>query len=292
MRLAILGDGMLAQAVGDILAPECCMYACYEDEGCACPGCDGKVQFTTLGHDTFDIRSLDSLVKALTPIKPDVIVNTVALHALQRCEDDPNLAFEVNARGAGRVASLAPTIFISTDYLFNDGGPHAEVLPGRTPRSQYGRSKLMGELETLEHSGLVVRVSGLYHHAYESHKGPSFPTQILSDHSAIRVASDQTFSPTYAPDAAERIVDLALALAGEGTADTLWPTGIYHAANDGSTTWAEFAQHIVELTGHDRHILPSAKHDPLRPQNSALVSTKLPPLRHWKQGLGAWEAAR
>ena len=244
----------------------------------------------TVGHDAFDIRDLDSLVRALALIKPDVIVNTVAMHSLQRCEDEPNLAFEINAKGAGRVASLAPTIYLSTDYVWNDGGPHEEIMPGQQPRSIYGRSKLAGELETLEQDGIVVRISGVYHHRYESHKGPSFPTQVISGFDPITVANDQRFSPTYAPDAAERVAELVERyVCGEPSCR---PQGIYHAANAGSTTWAEFAQQIVEVTRHKRVIVPKAKRDPIRPTNSSLRSTRLPPLRHWALALQDWSVAR
>ena len=266
--VAILGDGMMANRIFATL-------------------CDRDAGVIVLPHAAFDIRDLDSIARALGPIQPDVIVNTVALHVLKRCEEDPDLAFAINAKGAGRVAMLAPTIYLSTDYVFNDKGPHDEGMPGRTPRSVYGRSKLAGELETLEQGGTVVRIAGVYDPQYESHKGPSFPAQVLSDHAAIKVANDQRFSPTYAPDAAERIADLAL-----GLGDGFWSAGIYHAANDGSATWAEFAQHICEVTGHDRPIIPVAKHDLIRPTDSSLISTRLPPLRHWKSALVDWSVAR
>lgn len=272
MNVVILGDGLMARSILDVLP-------------------DAVV----LGHSDFDIRDLDSLVRALKPHKPDVIVNTVAYHSLALCEQYPDRAFEINAKGAGRVAALAPTIYVSTDYVFNDGGPHDEGMPGQQPRSTYGKSKLAGELETLQRDGIVVRVSGLYHHKYESHKGPSFPTQIVSGFDPVKVANDQRFSPTYTPDAAERIVEIA----------THWPesripfnpftpplNGIYHAANAGSTTWAEFAQQIVEMTRSRRVIVPQAKHDSIRPTNSALRSTRLPPLRHWALALQSWSVAR
>ena len=113
----------------------------------------------------------------------------------------------------------------------------------------------------------------------------------------VKVASDQRFSPTYAPDAAERIADLALSVADPtyfmgATAIDQQPTGIYHAANAGSTTWAEFAQQIVEMTRSRRIVVPQAQHDGLRPTNSALRSTRLPPLRHWIVALQAWSIAR
>lgn len=271
MNVAILGDGLMARSIFDVFA--------------AGP-MDGYA--VMLDHDDFDIRDLDSLVRVLKPHKPDVIVNTVALHALKRCEDDPDLAFEINAKGAGRVASLAPTIYVSTDYVFNDGGPHDEGMPGQQPRSVYGKSKLAGELETLQRDGLVVRVSGLYHHKYESHKGPSFPTQITTGFDPVTVANDQRFSPTYTPDAAERIAYLAERL-GDAQRGL---DGIYHAANAGSTTWAEFAQQIVEITRSRRVVIAKPQRDSIRPTNSALRSTRLPPLRHWALALQSWSVAR
>ena len=250
-----------------------------------------------LGHDAFDICDLDSLVAALKPHKPDVIVNTVALHALARCEADPDLAYKINAKGAARVAALAPTVYLSTDYVFNDGGPHDEGMPGQQPRSVYGKSKLAGELETLQRDGIVVRISGVYHHRYESHKGPSFPTQITTGFDPVKVANDQRFSPTYAPDAAERIARLAYLLYDfdpydPGNYDEAEPKGIYHAANAGSTTWAEFAQQIVEIIRSRRIVVPKAQHDSIRPTNSSLRSTRLPPLRHWIQALSDWSRER
>lgn len=280
MRIAVLGDGLMARSIVDAVPYGVAAYA--------------------LGHEHFDIRDKDSIVRALWKYEPpDVIVNTVALHALQRCEDDPNLAYDINARGAGRVASLAPTVYLSTDYVFNDGPIHEEGMPGERPRSEYGRSKLAGEMETLRYDGIVVRISGVYHHKYESHKGPSFPTQITTGYDPVTVASDQRFSPTYAPDAAKRIVELAFGLS-EGVlfVDPLTnavdgrPSGIYHAANAGSTTWAEFAQQIVEITRSRRVVVGKAKHDSLRPTNSALRSTRLPPLRHWLLGLQEWSIQR
>ena len=276
--IVILGDGLMARSIKDVLP-------------------DAVV----LGHDAFDIRDLASLVAALKPHKPDVIVNTVAMHALARCEADPDLAFAINAKGAARVAALAPTVYLSTDYVFNDGGPHDEGMPGQQPRSVYGKSKLAGELETLQRDGIVVRISGVYHHKYESHKGPSFPTQITTGFDPVKVASDQRFSPTYAPDAADRIAVLASRLGTWAQCDIHeqgfddedgMPSGIYHAANAGSTTWAEFAQQIVDMTRSRRIVVPQAQHDGLRPTNSALRSTRLPPLRHWIVALQAWSVAR
>lgn len=273
MRLAIIGDGLLARTLVETL-----------DTGNRQP----HVSAMRFPHDALDVTDPKTL--AFLGKHYDVAINTAAFHDLTKCEADPDRAFAVNATGAGNVARVLPTLYISSDFVFNDGGPHDECLPGQQPRSVYGRSKLAGEMETLAHDGIVVRVSALYGH-HESRKNGSkgFPSAIVSSHDPIRLPTDQTFSPAYAPDAAERIIDLAVGMARflAGESDTLH-SGIYHAANRGFTTWAAFAEHVLGVTRHERHVLPFAAHDRLRPKNSALKSTRQPALPFWADGLSRW----
>ena len=258
--LLVLGDGLLAKTIADVAT-------------------DRDIGLVYAGHDEFDVRDHDSVIGLLREYRPDTVINTVATHRVAECEAHQDQAFDINARGAERVARLVPTVYISTDYVFHDGGPHDEVMPGGQPRSVYGRSKLAGELATLEQNGMVVRVSGLYGH-HRSHKGQTFPEMVVTGYDPLKLPTDQIFSPTYAPDAAGRILDVAL---------TGKPGGIYHAANAGSTDWAQFAEHILIAANHyRRHVIPYKAHDPLRPRNSALRSTVLPPLRHWRIALGEW----
>jgi len=260
MRVAILGDGLLGRTLAD--------------------ECDARgIERSLVSHRQFDIRVVDDVKAMLGFIDADVAINTVAFHRLGECEANPDRAYAVNAYGAGTVASLIPTIYISTDYVHSSDGPHDEGYSGRRPRSVYGRSKLAGEFLTQEHGGIVVRVSGLYGR-YPSHKGPAFPETILSSHDPIRLPCDQRFSPTFADDAAKLILDLV------ETRDGL--SGIYHTANSGSTTWAEFGQHIADASRHRRHISAYKAHDPLRPTDSSLVSTRLPALPAWQDALDRW----
>lgn len=264
MKVVVVGNGLMGSTIGEL---------------------DANV--VVLSHSDIDLTSESSIRAALMRWRPDVLVNTAAVHRLDECEADPRRAFDLNARAAERVAKLVPTLYLSSDYVFTDGGPHTESLPGQQPRSVYGRSKLAGELATLEHGGVVVRVSALYGHYASRAKGnKGFPDAFLSSHDTIKLPTDQEFSPTYAPDAAERILSLAKWLA-EGTHHA-GQQGVYHAANKGSTTWAEFAEHIIALTQHKRHVIPYAAKDDLRPRNSALKSTRLPQLRFWAAGLSAW----
>lgn len=273
MNVLILGDGLMARAIGDAFLDRFL-------------GTEGPTVYM-IAHAAVDLRSQDSIVALLREYQPDVAINTVAKHTMSWCEQNATETFDVNAKGAARVARLVPTVYLSSDYVWGEGGPHDESLPGRQPRSVYGRSKLAGELETLEHDGIVVRISGVFHPVYESHKGPSFPEMMATRFEPISLPSDQVFSPTYAPDAAARIVDLALALAEKKA------QGIYHAANSGSTSWSSFGREITRILGRRvPKITTEVQHDGLRPTNSALRSTRLPPLRHWQPALEEWAVKR
>lgn len=256
MRVAIIGDGLLGRTLAELLP-------------------DAAV----LDHAAIEVTNRDSVTRALADY--EVAINTAALHRLPACESDPMLARLVNEVGAGHVAATLPTVFVSTDYVFTDGGPHEESLPGKAPASVYGKTKLGGEIATLEHRGIVVRVSGLYGH-HRSHKGPTFPETICSSTQRISLPNNQKFSPTYAPDAARRIVEL-LPLFAAGAAD-----GIYHAANSGSATWDLFARHICEVRPWKRLIETTTMRDPLRPTDSRLAQTRMEPLPHWRLALEAW----
>lgn len=264
MKVAIVGNGLLGLTLADTVP-------------CA-------AEATVLSHADIDVIDPERCKRALDGY--DVAINTVAYHRLGECENDPTLARLVNTEGAANVASILPTVYISTDYVFNDGGPHDESLPGQEPRSAYGRSKLGGELATLERGGIVVRVAGLYGR-YRSHKGPSFPEAVCTGFTPMRLPNDQRFSPTYADDAAVRITVLALEL-GNWHHEVPRPEGIFHAANAGSTTWHEFAENIVEATRYPRKVEGYHARDAIRPANSVLRSTRLPSLRHWRIALDDW----
>src|ERR1035437_6413078 len=256
VSVAVIGDGLLARTIGDELMAR-------------------NAEFAAFGHEQMDVGLPDTL-DVLGAY--DVTINTAAYHRFDECEENPLYAHVVNCDGADNVAQVSKKcIYISDALVFTDG-PYAEVLPGHEPPSIYGKTKLMGEINTLKRGGIVVRVSALYgHHA--SHKGTQFPDMVVGGYDALRVPDDQRFAPTYAPDAATRIVDIAL---------DPYATGIYHCANSGSASWHSFAVGIAEAAHHKRTIIPTYPKDPLYPPNSVLRSTKLPPLRHWRFALLEW----
>src|ERR1700738_131375 len=110
---------------------------------------------TVVGADRrlLDLSRLEEIPSILDRCAPDLIVNPAAYTAVDRAEDEKELAFRVNAEATAMIARWAaprgiPVIHFSTDYVFNGPGrrPWREDDP-TGPLSVYGASKLAGELE-------------------------------------------------------------------------------------------------------------------------------------------------
>ncbi len=253
--IAIVGDGLLGQSIAEW-----------------CRALD--VPHRLLTHADIEVTDPANCYHALKDAS--VAINTAAYHDLTACEQRPDRAEAVNWFGALYVANACREVYVSTDYASPGSETWAPPLGG----SIYAQTKAMGERETLDRGGAVVRVGPLFGH-YPSHKGRTFTGTILASRDPISLPVDQRFSPTYAHDAAVRIVQIARGLPhGVGA--------IYHAANDGSCTWAEFGRAICKATGHQREISARIADDPLRPTDSTLRSEALPPLRWWRDALDAW----
>jgi len=246
-----------------------------------------------LTHQNIEVSDYDDCLK-LKDYRPDIIVNTAALHKVDQCEEEPLKAFSVNALGARNVSIIskeieAADVFISTDYVFDGfkNRPYAEN-DVTCPINAYGISKLAGELFTRQNpKHYIVRVASLFGVAGSSGKGGNFVETMIAKakkDEPISVVDDMWMSPTYTKDAAVTI---------ENILRKQLPYGIYHASNKGCCTWFEFAKTILNLTGF-RPTLTPIKTSPSpgkapRPSFSALKSAKLSNhgmrIRSWKQAL-------
>ncbi len=184
------------------------------------------------------------------------IINCAAYTAVDRAEEETDLAFRINATGAGNVAKSARRIgarmlHISTDYVF-DGTKGAPYLPDDKPNpvSAYGRSKFEGEKQVFANfpDAAMVRTAWLY-----GVIGANFVTtmlRLMGSRSELKVVDDQLGSPTLALDLARAIV--VMVNSGREV------KGTYHFTNSGETTWFGFASEIYKLasrTGHARQEL-------------------------------------
>jgi dTDP-4-dehydrorhamnose reductase len=256
-----------------------------------------------LGHADVDVTEAEAVMAAVTNAAADLVVNTTAFHDLKRCEEEPALAYAVNATGARAVARAAEAhgaalIHISTDYVFDGRAqrPYTETdLPG--PLNVYGASKLAGEALVLADCSraFVVRTSGLYGPRPCRAKGglnfPSLMLKLARERGALSVVTDQVVGPTYTPDLARQLVALS---ATDGY-------GVVHATGVGEVSWHAFAVETLRLAGlADVPVEPTTSEvgggGIKRPAYSILAHTRLGELgvdvmRPWQEALADYVAS-
>lgn len=222
----------------------------------------------------------------------EVLIYTSAYRDVSQCEKDPALADRLNWLVPATLAAHKPIIYISTDYVFGrlnsdcprpvqgkigEGeDPDSEYFSGGAP-SFYGQSKRRGELAALKNGSPVVRIGSPFG-PYKSPMRQSFIDLVASNFDTMTLPRDQIVSPTYLPQAAERIAHLA----------TTMDPGMYHAVCEGSASFMDIAM-WVRRAQRSKHKVLGKYFDPvqdkLRPNYTALQNNKLPKLWHWAEAV-------
>ena len=218
-----------------------------QDIGRVAEGAD--VQAVLLSHEEADVTNPENLSKAFAAHRPDIVVNTAAMHHVENCEDEIEKAFLVNGIGALNVArasaeSGSKVVHISTDYVF-DGAKKAPYLETDTPLplNVYGNTKLSGEyfVQATTPRHFVLRVSGLFGiHPCRAKQGRNFVTTMLklaSERDELKVVTDEIVTPTHTLDIARQIMAIA-------DSDAF---GLYHVTSEGACSWYDFAKRIFEI---------------------------------------------
>lgn len=242
-----------------------------------------------------DVSRVENLKVALPRYEFDVLINCTSYHKTDEAENNPTLAFTVNAHAVQAMAEVCQTkgarfIHISTDYVFNGDGtkPYVETdLP--RPINMYGASKAMGEtLAQLSHDQLyILRTASLFGLVGASGKGGNFVERILQQAAKageVRVVSDIVMSPTSSTDLADVICTLV---------ERRPKPGIYHAVNSGQASWYEFALEIFARAGMRTKVVPVTSEElsmpARRPAYSVLSNRKLASaigeVPHWTDAL-------
>ncbi|HLP67340.1 MAG TPA: dTDP-4-dehydrorhamnose reductase [Rhizobium sp.] len=249
-------------------------------------GIRAGVEILPIGRPDLDLANMDSIEKALSAARPDVIISAAAYTAVDQAEDDEAAAFAVNAVAVGEIGKVAkklgvPVVHLSTDYVFDGekATPYGETDPVN-PLGVYGRSKLEGErlLATVCDDYAILRTAWVY-----SPIGKNFLRTMLrlaQDRDALNVVADQYGNPTSALDIADAVLLVGRNLLASRDADL---RGIFHMAGSGEASWADFATEIFRVSGAEGG--PVAKVAPIpssdyptpasRPKNSRLNCGKL-----------------
>ncbi|SRR5476651_420872 len=190
-----------------------------------------------------DITDYNAVINTVDIFQPNVIINAAAYTAVDKAEEECELAHKVNVEGPHNLAQAAKKfnaqlVHISTDYVFDGNGTKPYKEDDLTnPLGTYGITKLKGEQLVLEviPSALIIRTAWVF-----SEYGKNFVktmVNIACNRSDLKVVADQRGCPTYAGDIAQAILDIL---------KTEYIGGIYHYCGDEEVSWCDFAIAIFE----------------------------------------------
>jgi len=268
-------------------------------------------QLLTVDIDELDITQSDQVFQLVNTHQPDWIINAAAYTAVDKAEQESDLAFKVNRDGAKNLAQAAKEnqsklIQVSTDFVF-DGNKSSPYLPEDKPNPLcvYGASKQAGDdavLEVLGQQATIIRTAWVY----SSHGNNFVKTmlKLMSERAELGIVADQIGTPTWANSLAKAIWKI-IELNNDGaiksqTADI--KPSIYQYTDGGVASWYDFAEAIQEeainigLLNSDNicHVRPIRTEDyPLpaqRPSYSVMDKTSTLqtlniPLQHWRKSL-------
>ena len=273
--------------------------------------------------EDLDITNEVAVNKKIKVINPEIIINSAAYNAVDKCEKSKKefeLAKKINGLAPGYLAKIAKKlkatlIHYSTDYVFSGKDPEIEEPAGCThscgncglhksasrriapqigyfenskpkPINQYGKTKLMGEKEVQENTKnyYIIRPSKIFGKpALAKGAKRSFFDVMLElgkKNNEVRVVDGEMSCFTYAPDLARKTKEIL---------ESKKPFGIYHVTNSGACTWHEAALELYQQKKLKTKVIPidssDLKRPAKRPEISALINTKLNPLRNWQEAL-------
>jgi dTDP-4-dehydrorhamnose reductase len=268
----------------------------------------GAATILAADRTILDLTKPLAIPEILDRLKPDVIVNPAAYTAVEKAEDERELATCVNGVAPGAMAQWAaardvPFIHFSTDYVFNGFGERAwseDDEPG--PLNVYGASKLAGETAVRTAGGyfLILRTSWIY-----GATGNNFLrtiSRLALEREELRIVADQIGAPTSSAQLADTLKNIMSGGTEKLRAHCKKAEGLVHFAASGETSWYGFACAIVDglrSRGQQftvKRIIPIGSDESLtrakRPRNSRLDLSRIQyvfgitPL-HWEAALAA-----
>lgn len=252
--------------------------------------------FFFTNRETLDIGDFKSIENFVSENEIDVIINAAAYTAVDKAEEEKDVADRINhvaVETLGRIAQAKgiQLIHISTDYVFNGMNyrPYVETDPVE-PQGVYGATKLKGEqaLQALElKNSVILRTSWVY----STHGGNFVKTMLRlgKERDVLGVIFDQVGTPTYARDLAKTILDILPEIKNE-------EIEIFHYSNEGVVSWYDFAKEIMRMAKLDCQVNPIETREyptpAKRPHYSLLNKAKIKErfnitIPYWKDSLDA-----
>lgn len=242
-------------------------------------------------RETMDITDFKKVEKVIGEINPEMIIHCAAYTAVDKAETEVDICENINAFATENLARLCKKndiklMYFSTDYIFSGQGNNFFNTGDKieTQLNVYGRTKYEGELAVQKYLDkyFIIRISWVF-----GINGNNFIKTMIrlgKEKESINVVADQIGSPTYTYDLAQLVRSMV----------NSEKYGVYHATNEGTCSWYEFALEIFKNLNIEIDVNPVTSEEYVtvakRPKNSRLSKekliqngfTKLPP---WKDAL-------
>lgn len=253
--------------------------------------CLGK----TVGYDRaeIDLAVPDAVRQVIQDIRPTIIVNAAAYTAVDKAEEEKELAMQINGVMPGILAEEAENlnallIHYSTDYVFNgEKNSFYTENDDPDPLNVYGESKLLGDknIQSSNADYIIFRTTWVY-----ASRGGNFVKSILrlaQERDEIGIVNDQVGAPTSARFIADVTTQVVRQILIKNDNSSSFESGIFNLAAGGEASWYDFAAKIIEqakvnlptLDLKVKKINPITTEQyptpALRPKNSRLSTEKL-----------------
>jgi dTDP-4-dehydrorhamnose reductase len=245
-----------------------------------------ELTFLALDREQLDITDPVQVDKIVSEFQPNIIINAAAYTAVDKAEQECELANAINKDGPQNLALAASNInaaiiHISTDYVFDGDSAESYTESDVTaPQGEYGRSKLAGE-HAVAHAcakHIILRTAWVF-----GEHGNNFVKTMLrlaKTRESLGVVADQFGGPTYAGDIAHAILTISKQIARDRHA-----YGIYHFSGFPHVSWHAFAEKIFEIALEQDVLVKPIQVNPIttldyptpakRPANSRLNCHKI-----------------
>lgn len=240
-----------------------------------------------------DVTDPANVAARIGELSPEVVINCAAYNAVDKAEQEPKVANQINGEAVGFIARAskaagATLVHFSTAYVFDGSNPSGYNEDDRpSPISAYGQSKLRGEEELRDgcRQYYLIRTDRLFGGQGIGKK--SFVNLIVDraqQGGLIEAVNDEFGNPTFVKDLAQATLVLV---------EQQQPFGIYHLVNSGQASWYEWAQEILKAQQSKATLAPISSQAAderwhrlaRRPKYGTLNNTKFLQLRPWQEAL-------
>lgn len=239
----------------------------------------GPRQMVALSRSVADLSDPATCAAQILRHAPQAVINAAAYTAVDRAEEEEDLALTINAKAPGAMAQTCanmgiPFLHISTDYVFaGEGETPYKPSDATDPQNAYGRTKCAGEEAVRVAGGLhaILRTSWVF-----SEHGANFVKTMLrlsESRDALSIVDDQIGGPTPARGIAQAVLTMSDAMQSGHKG------GTYHYTGAPDTSWKVFAEAAFARAGRSVEVtgIPTADYPTpaKRPLNSRLDCASL-----------------